>query len=602
MAEDERTGLRASLATLYRLMSPARRRQFHIVAMLMPLAGLAEMVTLGAVVPFIAVLVDRSAIEGIPWLADALNRFGASNRTELILAAGALLCLAALLSAVLRLQLARSSQRFAFSFGHELAVEIQQRVLLQPYSFHIERNSSQIIASLGKVELMVFSLLLPLLQATAAGVVSLAILIALAQVDLGSVMLSALIIVGIYALTLFLFRRRLVAYSEVIGSAHEQRVQVIQESLGGIRDIILDESQEVFVERFRDIDASYAHARSQVSFLAVAPRFLIEAFALITVIGLTLLISVRHGSFTTALPILGAMALGAQRLLPLFQQFYQSCTTLAGSRATVAQVMELLELPTRQQNGPPGTPRKIPFERSIRFDNVGFEYSGRLRPTLEAIDFSLAKGVRVALVGKTGSGKSTMIDLLMGLLHPTRGAICIDGIPLTPETRRHWQSQIAHVPQAIFLADTTIARNIAFGARAPDMDIDGIKRAAKAAQLSDFIETLPDGYDTIVGERGVRLSGGQRQRLGLARAIYKQAPVLVLDEATSALDDMTEAAVLGALDELSTEGKTIIIVAHRQSTVATCELVIRLENGRIADVGAYRVPGTATAERGSAVG
>jgi ABC-type multidrug transport system fused ATPase/permease subunit len=250
-------------------------------------------------------------------------------------------------------------------------------------------------------------------------------------------------------------------------------------------------------------------------------------------------------------------------------------------------VLGLLELPVEEQSeqSPPAKPLEL--REAITFDKVSFTYPGRHDPALENISLSIERGSRVALVGPTGSGKSTLADLLMGLLEPAAGTIAVDGAALTRTNRRAWQRGIAHVPQAIFLADASIARNIAFGVPAADIDMERVVRAAATAQLDGFIASLPDGYETSVGERGVRLSGGQRQRLGIARAIYKDAPLLVLDEATSALDDETEVAVIEALDRLGGEGPTIVIIAHRRSTIEHCDCVARLDSGRLVEVGTF---------------
>jgi len=229
----------------------------------------------------------------------------------------------------------------------------------------------------------------------------------------------------------------------------------------------------------------------------------------------------------------------------------------------------------------------LPLLDRIRVDNVSFAYASRRGPALQNISFDIPCGARIALIGKTGSGKSTLADLLMGLIEPAEGRITVDGVPLTHDNRRNWQRSIAHVPQAIFLADASIERNIAFGVPADAIDRKRVIDAARKAQLDEFVHALPEGYDTHVGERGVRLSGGQRQRLGIARAIYKEASVLVLDEATSALDDATEAAVMEALDQLGDEGRTIILIAHRLSTVSRADIVVRLDNGRLAELGSY---------------
>ena len=581
-------GLTTELKTLYRFASPRHRRQFQGIVALMPLTALSEMVAVAAIVPLIAVLTDVADTAKTPWLPAFFDMVGATTRDGMLLASGALFATAAILAAGLRLLLSWSSQRFAFAIGHDLAQEIQRKVLHQPYSFHIARHSSLIISSLEKVEQLVFNVLLQLLQASSATVLSLFIVAALVAIDARSAAIAAVVVVAIYGLVLLLIRKRLAANSAIIGDAYQRRVQAVQESLGAIRDIIIDHSQAAYLDAFRAVDEPLMRARADTAFIASSPRYIIEALGLVVITVMAVIISTQAGGLIAALPALGALVLGAQRLIPLTQTLYHGWTTLAGSRSIIGQVVELLDLPLSEHDEASAPAAATRFTREVRFEAVGFAYPGRPQPALDAIDLVIRKGSRVAVVGRTGSGKSTLADIFMGLLEPTSGTIRIDGVALTAATARGWQRNIAHVPQSIFLADTSIARNIALSVPAAAVDLARVARAADIAQLGEFIATLPDGYDTIVGEHGVRLSGGQRQRLGLARAIYKQAPVLVLDEATSALDDATEAAVMQALDRLGAEGETILIVAHRLSTLATCQMVIRLEDGRIVEAGDFQ--------------
>jgi ABC-type multidrug transport system fused ATPase/permease subunit len=382
-------------------------------------------------------------------------------------------------------------------------------------------------------------------------------------------------------------RRRLSANSDIIGHAYDERVKIVQESLGGIRDVIIDGSQSVYLDAFRRVDDRYSLAKANTAFIGAAPRFVIESLGMILIAVLAIVISARHGGFAAALPVLGALALGSQRLLPLLQQIYLGWSLSAGHQSIVLQVLELLRLPVDEELAKAKDVEPLPLRDGIRLEGVSFAYASRRAAALRDLTFEIPRGHRVALIGKTGSGKSTLADLLMGLISPTDGRITVDGVPLARENRRNWQRSIAHVPQAIFLADASIARNIALGVPADAVDLGRVIEASKKAQLHEFVETLSEGYDTHVGERGIRLSGGQRQRLGIARAIYKQAPVLVLDEATSALDDATETAVMHALDQLGEEGLTIIMIAHRLSTISRADTVIRLDNGRLVEIGSH---------------
>jgi ABC-type multidrug transport system fused ATPase/permease subunit len=294
--------------------------------------------------------------------------------------------------------------------------------------------------------------------------------------------------------------------------------------------------------------------------------------------------SFQPGGLIAAVPVLGALALAAQRLLPLLQLTYYGWTMFVGNRDNLLDVAALLEapvltLPARRIEQP------VPFRRSIVLRDLSFSYSSDA-PALHGLNLRLDKGTRVGFIGKTGSGKSTLLDMIMGLLEPTGGAVEIDGIPLLGGNVANWQAQVAHVPQSIYLTDRSIASNIAFGQSDGDVDIERVHEAARKARIHNFIETLPDGYQTRAGERGVRLSGGQRQRIGIARALYKRASVLVFDEATSALDDDTERAVMKAISGLDRE-LTVLMIAHRLSTVAACDRVIRLDDGQVTADGSY---------------
>ena len=583
----DRITLWTGLRELYGTLPPQRRRQFYFVLMLMLAGALAELATIGAILPFLSLLADPRRIDRVPLLARAFDAIGANSGPQQLLAAAGLFIVLALAAAAVRLQLTWSSQKFIFRVGHDVGVDVQRRILFQPYAFHINQNTSSLIAALEKVSVLVFFVLLQLMQAAIAAIIAVFIIAALIYVDPFTALVAAAAFSLIYLLVSTLMRKRLERNSEIVGSTWDERVKLIQESLGGIRDVILDSSQPVYLDAFRRVDAQFAAAKANTAFIGVAPRFIIESLGMALIAALAIAMSAREGGLAVALPILGALALGAQRLLPLLQQIYVSWSIAMGDSSTIRQVLELLRLPVDEglAHGPELEP--LPLHEQIRLENVSFAYGSRRAAALEDVSFVIPRGRRVALIGKTGSGKSTLADLLMGLLEPTSGRITVDGVPLTRSNMRNWQRSVAHVPQAIFLADSSIARNIAIGVPTGAVDMDRVMEASRKAQLHDFIATLPDGYDTAVGERGIRLSGGQRQRLGIARAIYKGAPVLVLDEATSALDDATEAAVMKALDQLGDEGQTVIMIAHRLSTIAQADIVVRLDDGRLAEIGSH---------------
>ena len=586
MSAHDQIGFWASIVRLYAVMSPERRRQLYFVLLLMVLGAFAELATIGAVLPFLTLLADPGSWDRLSSLVRLMSALGAVTAQDRLVAVTALFILLAIVAGLLRLQLLWSSQAFVFRMGHELAVEIQRRILLQPYSFHIEKNTSSLVAALDKVNTLVWNVLLPLMQIAAAVFISTFIVAALIYIDPFTASVAAAAFSVIYLLISVLTRRRLEKNSAVVGTAFDERIKLVQESLGGIRDVIIDNSQAVFLGTFRGVDGRLNVARAHTAFIAAAPRYVIEAFGMVLIALLANLLA-RDGGVAAAIPVLGALALGAQRLLPLLQQVYSGWTVVTGNSSVTVQVLDLVSLPVPADPSAEAHLEPLPLRDRIRFDHVSFSYSGRRARALEDVTFDIPRGSTVGLIGKTGSGKSTLADLLMGLLEPTQGRITVDGVPLTQETRQRWWKSIAHVPQAIFLADDSIARNIAFGVPDEAVDINRVIEASTEAQLHDLVASLPGAYQTQIGERGIRLSGGQRQRLGIARAIYKRAPVLILDEATSALDDETEAAVMKSLRQLGEQGRTIIMIAHRLTTVAACDIVARLVDGRVTELGSY---------------
>lgn len=574
-------------------MSADRRRQFYALLALMLAGAAAELATIGTVIPFIAVLADPGRLDNLVWVERAFEELGVGGRTERLIAATAIFAAAVIAASAIRIWVARQTQEFTYRLGHDISVEIQRRILLQPYGYHIHTNTSTALAAVHKVEVLIFQLLLPITQAITSGFIAAVILAALIYIDPVVAVIAAAGFSLAYVLVSAFTRRRLAANSAAVGNALDERMKIVQESLGGIRDVIIDDSHATYVDAFEHVSAKLSDARANTAFMATAPRFVIEGVGMVLVAALALALSQREGGLAAALPVLGAFALGGQRLLPLLQQIYAGWSTAAGHSSILLQVLGLLSLPVRRDHGASAQVAPLILRRGISFDRTSFTYPTRRRPAVDGVTLHIPRGTTIALVGRTGSGKSTFADLLMGLLEPTEGRICIDGVELTDDNVRRWQRSIAHVPQSIFLADTTIARNIALSRSDMEVDMPRVVEAARSAQLHDFVVSLAEGYETMIGERGIRLSGGQRQRLGIARALYKQAPVLVLDEATSALDSETEAAVIAALDRPSEEQRTIIIISHRRSAIERCDLVARLDSGRLVELAAPSPIGSA---------
>ena len=559
---------RSLLHALYRNMSSARRRQLLALLGMMLACALAEALMIGATLPFLALLADPSGATLPVQVSEALAAAGAN---PLVLAA-LLLTGSALLLAVLRLGLLWHQQRFAMRYGHELGGFVFARMLRQPYLAHLSRNSSEMLAGMEKAERIVLALLQPALQGLVAVVLSLFVMATLLLVDAVAATIAAIVTAGAYAAVTLITRRRLLSNSKIIAGAITARNQTVREALGGIRDVLLDGSQGLHEAKYAEVDTRNRRAQAENVFMGQAPRYVVEAVGVIALSAVALLVSRGEGGFAEAVPVLGALALGAQRLLPLLQQGWAGYSQFTSHQQWLRDVVALMELPIEEESGP--APLPLPLRGELRVDHLSFAYRPD-RPVIDDLSCSIKAGERVGLAGPTGSGKSTLADLLMGLIEPTGGRILIDGQPLTRHLRRAWQANIAHVPQTIYLTDDSIRANIALGVPRQQVDEERLAEVARAAQLDRFIGSLPEGWDTRVGERGVQLSGGQRQRIGLARALYKQANVLVLDEATNALDQLTEAAVLRAIGELDRR-MTVIMIAHRPAALELCDRVISL--------------------------
>jgi len=550
----------------------------------MLVGALTDVVSLGAIFPFISALTAPETIFSMSMVHGVAGFLGITRASQLVLPLTMIFIGATLLAGACRLLVLYVNNRFTYAVGHDLSALAYQATLYQPYHVHISRNSSEVIGGIGKVESAIGTLV-SLLNMANAILVSFAILVTLIGI---SPLISSLTILGFgfcYASVALIVRRRLYKNSQCIALESNRRIKFLQEGLGGIREVLLNGSQLFYADVFRRSDWSLRQAQGMNSFLNACPAFVVEASGVVLIAMLAYWLSLQTGGLGSVLPLLGALALGAKRLLPALQQIYGSWAAIVGYQAILNDVMDLVEQPLPEQSvlAPPAL---LDFQTEIQLEDVFFRYTWNGPWVIHDLNLRISKGARVGFVGTTGCGKSTALDLLMGLLLPTSGRIVVDGLPLNGERRRAWQNIVAHVPQSIFLADSTLAENIAFGEPLEAIDMERVRQAARQAQISEFIESNPEGYSVLVGERGIRLSGGQRQRLGIARALYKQAVVLVFDEATSALDNATERDVMSAIEELGRD-LTILIIAHRLTTVSRCDMIVQLEQGKVATHGTY---------------
>jgi ATP-binding cassette subfamily B protein len=545
----------------------------------MVLASFAEILSIGSVLPFLAVLTDPQRIFDFQPTQPLIKALGISTASQLLLPLTATFCITALLAAAIRLLLLRSSLFLAAATGSDIGYDMYRRTLFQPYSVHVSRNTSEIIDGISiKSTAVANGVVMPLLYIFSSAIMT-GLIVGILLILAPETTLIAFGIFGlIYLAVINLTRKQLLIDSKNIASESTQVIKSLQEGLGGIRDVLIDGTQNTFCRIYQKSDFVLRRSYASSSFISVSPRFAVEALGMLMIATLAYFLAKQPNGVAQAVPILGALALAAQRLLPLMQQAYSSWSNLRQYQHSLKDTLEFLDqpLPSELDN----TLKPIDYVKEITLDNISFSYSADAQPILQDLSLIIRKGSRIGFIGETGSGKSTLLDIIMGLLQPTSGALKIDGKKIDSNNLRAWQKHVAHVPQSIFLADGTIAENIAFGLPIDQIDELRVQQSAEQAQIHDIIKKLPNGYQTLVGERGVRLSGGQRQRLGIARAIYKQADVIIFDEATSALDSDTEKAVMEAIDGLSNE-LTILIIAHRLSTLKNCSEIIELPMGRV---------------------
>jgi ATP-binding cassette subfamily B protein len=571
---------------LWQHISPRRRSQFFLLLMLMLVASFAEILSIGAVLPFLGVLTVPERIFEMPMAQPIIMALNLTEPKQLLLPLSLGFCLAALFVGTMRLVLLWASTQLSFATGADLSINVYRRSLYQPYAVHCARNSSQLINGISSKTTNAIVIIGSILSLISSSIMLVAILIALLAVN-PTIAIAAFGGFGlIYVFIIRLTKSRLLANSKVIARESTQVIKSLQEGLGGIRDVLIDGSQETYCQIYRNADLPQRRAQGNSIFIGASPRYAMEALGILLITVLAYSIALQEDGIANAIPVLGALAIGAQRFLPALQQAYDAWTRIQGGQASLQDAIELLDQTLPDYAIQP-IAQPLPFKNTISLNQIDFRYSLETPYVLNKINLTITKGGRVGFIGTTGSGKSTLLDIIMGLLQPTEGSIDIDNQKITATNHRAWQAHIAHVPQAIFLADSTIEENIAFGVPKDQIDIERVKQAAHQAQIAKSIESWPKQYQTFVGERGIRLSGGQRQRIGIARALYKQADVIIFDEATSALDNETEQAVMDAIAGLSKD-LTLLIIAHRLTTLKNCTQIVELGEGGIKRTGSYK--------------
>lgn len=584
-----------SLSPLWDALSSKRRRQLLALQLLSLLAALGEVANLGALLPFLRLLANPQ--QGLMVFGPLAAPLRALPSQHLLIGLGLGFMLMVVVSSLLRVFTIRIQLRLGALIAADLGDQVFAAVLARPFAWHLQHNSSSTLGYLTKDVDQVYGSI----QAVLVVAVNLAIVLllggALIALAPGVMLLVALLLAGFYLLVFRFTRVSLRVDGQLLTSNYQACLQVAQEGLGGIRDVLLDQTQAFFLEAYRNRNRIYRLSLASISIKSHVPRYLIEGFAVLLIVAVSLLLALSGQGIERQLPLLGTLVLGAYRLLQPMQQCFNAINQMQGNQASLRRLQPFLmpifpaaalKAAAAGALGVADRPQSQ-GDPLLQLQRLSFRYSPDGAWVLRDLELSLAVGERLAFVGPTGSGKSTCSDLILGLLEPTQGLVLVQGQDLqaTPGLAAAWQSRVAHVPQQIYLSDASFAANIAFGVPIEQIDHKRVRRAAEQACIAEVITASTEGYNTLVGERGLRLSGGQRQRIGIARALYKQAELLVLDEATSALDNRTEADVMEAIEALDRQ-LTVILIAHRLSTVRHCDRIVLLEQGRISAIGSYQ--------------
>ena len=577
---------KSSLIMLWNHLTSHRQKQFMALLILMSISSLLEVVSVGAVLPFLGVLTAPEQVYQHALMQPIIQILGLSEPAQLILPLTIFFIITVLLAGAVRITLLYAMTRISFAIGSDLSINIYRRTLYQEYAVHVSRNSSEVINGIiTKTSVVINGVLTPILTLISSIILLISIMGLLLTINT-SVALSTFIGFGLlYWLIIRYAKSQLKNNSQIIANQSTQMIKSLQEGLGGIRDVLVDGTQEFYCQLYRNADLPLRRAAGSNQFISGSPRYAMEAIGMTLIAGLAFVMVQHEGGMGSVIPTLGALALGAQRLLPALQQAYGAYSTIKGSNSSFKDVLVLLDQPLPGYAGQV-LAKSPPFKEEIKLEGLYFRYTEESPWVLKNVNLSLKKGSRIGFIGVTGSGKSTLLDVIMGLLPPTNGKLIIDQQSINSQNCRAWQSHIAHVPQNIYLSDGSVEENIAFGISKEEVDHQRVVRVSEQAQITGLIKELKGDYQAFVGEQGVRLSGGQRQRIGIARALYKQADVLIFDEATSALDNKTEGAVMEAIDGLGKE-TTVFIIAHRLVSLKKCDLIVKLDKNFKITTGTY---------------
>jgi ABC-type multidrug transport system fused ATPase/permease subunit len=548
-----------------------------LLQLLSILSSFVEALSVGAIIPFITLIGNPEKAINYFNKNTFFNSFNLTS-VDLVYYITSFFILLVLFSAFLKWGMTYFNTKLSNSIGSYLAYNLYKRTLYQPYIVHTNRNSSEILAGVTRANDLVNTIILPFFLMSNAIFTILLLSSVLIYLNPFVILSSFIGISTFYFFTMKFVKRKLIYESTLMNLRKPLLIKILQEGLGGIRDILIDGTQSYYSDLYYTSEKKYKESLAKVVLINITPNIAIQSFG-ISLIAFFAGYIATTGNMSSTLPFLAALAFGYLRISPALQQVFSSWTSLKSGHESLSYIINFLDTPLPEYaDKKPQV--KIEFNEKIELENISFQYSNELPYIFQNINLTIKKGSRVGFIGITGSGKSTLIDIIMGLLEPTGGVLKIDENIITKTNFRNWQSRIAHVPQTIYLSDNSILENIAFGIPLYEIDHNRVVEAAKKAQIFDTINILDNKFETQIGERGVRLSGGQRQRIGIARAFYKQADVIIFDEATSALDNETETEVMNSIDILGKE-LTILIIAHRITTLKNCDCIFEFDKEKL---------------------
>ncbi len=582
----ERAAPKSSARKLYEIFTPRERVQAGLLFLGNLFAAFAQVIGVAIIFPFINVAMNPQVINENKWLDAFYKRGTFADSNSFIVFLGTVVFVTIIVSSLAPAAVSWAQTRFLLKKEHAISLRLLAVYLSRPYQYFLGKNTSELGKNvLSEVGGLTMGMLTALFELLIQGTLLVVLISMLLFVDVLVTVGAMLLLGGGYALLSFLIKTKLQKSGKERLTANAARFRYATEALSGIKTTRVMGIELYFLNNYADNSLTYARLQIFANLAGTLPRYFLEAIAFGGIVLFFVLRLAAGGSISELIPLVSLYAFSAYRMMPALYRLYYAATQLHYYQAVLDKIhIDMLDINADEESSSDNN--HLPFERAIRLQNIDFRYADAQTDVINGLDINIPKNASVGFVGATGSGKTTLVDIILGLLLPQKGRMLIDDTPITEKNVRAWRRKIGYVPQEIYLSDDSVRKNIAFGVPDDEIDDDRVREATSIAALDDFIQTLPEKYDTVIGERGVRLSGGQRQRIGLARALYRNPEILVLDEATNSLDGATEETVLSAVRSAS-KARTVIVIAHRLNTLKDCDVIYIMENGRFAANGTY---------------